>query len=276
MSIIIITGAGSSGGSTLAYDLSQNEPINSTFDSIINARSIDQAVDYASRNRSTILFSVETQNFLQTEEYRKTCSGLARKLRDAKLKFIVVGTGIDKLAENESAQAKEKLQLFFPNEPVVLYSALPSLERSFSEGIAKTRTFAGVLRGLSAAPDARNILRSYFETPRQPTANEKQTQAELTKEVQKSDNVNEPEVDVEAFGVKVKAVGAVAYPAILAVSFLLVFLGVSQLASNIKGTDLEVVLNAAITVVALGVGLLVLYSIRGLVSGQAKQKPSHA
>lgn len=74
---------------------------------------------------------------------------------------------------------------------------------------------------------------------------------------------------------KVKAIGAVAYPAVFAVSFLLVFLGVSLLASSIKRTDLEQVLTGAITVVALVCGSFgnIQYA-GGWLVGQHVRRPS--
>ncbi len=65
---------------------------------------------------------------------------------------------------------------------------------------------------------------------------------ELNKQVQSQQNSNEPELNVEALsGLKLQASGRVAYPIALAVSFLVIFLTINQLSSNIKGTGLQAV-----------------------------------
>lgn len=166
--------------------MSQNEAIKNTFDAIIDVRSIDQAVDLASKNRSTILFSVETRYFLQDEAYRSLCAKLARQLRKSKLKFVIVGTEADKLREDEDSSVKDKLRPYFTNEPVVLYSALFSLGKSFSVGITKTQHLGDHSSLFMGLTDAKAIA-SHLAIAPQAKPKEKQAQDELTNEVQKKD-----------------------------------------------------------------------------------------
>ncbi len=240
MPILVVVGPAGSGTSTLAHEFSQNRPVKDAFDAIVDAQSTDQALDIASKNMSTIVLAVHAKKFLN-DEYKARCAEIARRLTDSNLRFIVVGTAADELSKEEADQAMDSLHSYFPQEPAYLYSSRPP---------SNEKIFAPQAVTMGAEPRVQ-VEKLALKTRKDA----------LQGELQKKANINEPQIDVELPGVKLKAIGPVAYPFILAVSFLLVFYGVSQLASNIKGTDWQAGLNAVITSLGLIVGVWLLVKI---------------
>ncbi len=246
MPILVVVGPAGSGTSTLAHEFSQNRPLKAGFDAIVDAQSTDQALEIASKNMSTIVLAVHAKKFLN-DEYKARCAEIARRLTDSNLRFIVVGTAADELSKEEADQAMHSLHSYFPQEPAYLYSSRPP---------SNEKIFAPQAVTMGVEPSATYGPRVQVEKVALKTMKDA-----LQGELQKKENINEPQIDVELPGVKLKAIGPVAYPFILAVSFLLVFYGVSQLASNIKGTDWQAGLNAVITSLGLIVGVWLLVKI---------------
>jgi hypothetical protein len=260
MPVLILVGPPGSGVSTLAFDLSQEERVIGSFSATIDAQTVDQALAIASHDKSTIILVIDISKFFPDQPigYRNQCYEIARKLRDANLKFLIVGTATDKLREKESGEIKKELQEYFP-ETVYAYSAARSLLAPETPQRVPP-VFSSILprleKGMEMEDDAKRVKQASL------IKSDQQEKSGLLKAADSKETVNEPTFSVKApGGWEISATGRITYPLVLPISFLLIFLVVSQLAANIKGTDTQIYLNSAITVIAVVAGFVLLYWI---------------
>jgi len=252
MPVLILVGPPDSGVSTLAFDLSQEERVTGSFSATIDAQTVDQALAIASHEKSTIILVIDPSKFFPSEPsgYRNQCFEMARRLRDANLNFLIVGTATDKLREQEPGEIKKELQKYF-RETVYAYSAVQSIIAPETP-----RRVPSIVSSFLSDAAARRLAQTPLAKSGQ------QEKSALLNAADSKETVNEPTFSVKApGGWEVSATGQITYPLVLPISFLLIFLVVSQLAANIKGTDTQIYVNSVITVIAVIAGFVLLYWI---------------